>query len=285
MIDRSKRSGRRGLAFGPIVLGLGVMAMGAICLAWRRFDPGQPVPKSFPDRAALADAAAVFMIIAGAAVAWRRTAATGGAALAGWFGLVVVLLMNGPGVVRHYRELEPYSDAAEQLAIAAAGLIVFADCGGIEAGLARRVVRGGQWVFGACAVLFGLAHFFYLDLTAPLVPQWLPPSQLFWACATGAAQVAAGLAILAGVQDRLAAILLTVMYASFTPLVHAPMLLADPSRFGVWTENALNLALTGSAWVVANSLFGAPPVPWRAQPSRAGNLEGASGRRPDKGAQ
>lgn len=284
MIDLSKRNERRGLAFGPIVLGLGVMAMGAVCLAWGRFDPGQPVPKSFPHRTALADAAALFMIIAGAAVAWRRTGAIGGAALAGWFGLVVVVLMNGPGVVRHYRVFEPYSDAAEQLAIATAGLIVFAACGGVEARAARRVMRVGQSIFGACAVLFGLAHFFYLDLTAPLVPQWLPPSQLFWACATGAAQVAAGLAILARVQARLAAILLTVMYASFTPLVHAPMLLADPSRFGVWTENALNLALTGSAWVVADSLFEAPTIAWRARPSRAGHLERASDGGPAKGA-
>ena len=35
--------------------------------------------------------------------------------------------------------------------------------------------------------------------------------------------IAAGVAILAGVQARLAAILLTVMFASFTPLVHVPM--------------------------------------------------------------
>jgi hypothetical protein len=56
------------------------------------------------------------------------------------------------------------------------------------------------------------------------------------------------------VQARLAAILLTVMYASFTPLVHVPMLLADPSSHLNWTENAINLVLTGVAWVVADSL-------------------------------
>jgi hypothetical protein len=59
------------------------------------------------------------------------------------------------------------------------------------------------------------------------------------------------------VQARLAAILLTVMYASFTPLVHIPLLLAHASNFDSWTENALNIALTGAAWVVADSL--APP--------------------------
>jgi len=44
------------------------------------------------------------------------------------------------------------------------------------------------------------------------------------------------------------------MYASFTLLVHAPMLLADPSSHGIWAENAENLALIGVAWVVADSL-------------------------------
>jgi len=32
------------------------------------------------------------------------------------------------------------------------------------------------------------------------------------------------------------------------------MLLADPSSRMTWSENALNLALIGAAWVVADSL-------------------------------
>ena len=93
-----------------------------------------------------------------------------------------------------------------------------------------------------------------MNLTAPLVPKWLPPTQEFWAYATGVGHIAAGVAILTGVQARLAAILLTAMYASFTLMVHAPMLLADPASHGNWSENALNLALIGAAWVVADSL-------------------------------
>jgi uncharacterized membrane protein YphA (DoxX/SURF4 family) len=87
-----------------------------------------------------------------------------------------------------------------------------------------------------------------------LGPKWLPPTQEVWAYATGVGHIAAGVAILTGVQARLAAILLTAMFAPFTPLVHAPMLLADPSGYMNWTENALNLALIGAAWVVADSL-------------------------------
>jgi uncharacterized membrane protein YphA (DoxX/SURF4 family) len=156
-------------------------------------------------------------------------------------------------VLAHYAEFGSYSGAAEQLAIAAAGLIVYAASAKIDATRAR-LTRLGQLAFGVCALLFGGAHFFYMNLTAPLVPKWLPPTQEFWAYATGVGHIAAGLAILTGVQARLAAILLTAMYASFTLLVHAPMLLADPSSRVNWSENALNLALIGAAWVVADSL-------------------------------
>jgi uncharacterized membrane protein YphA (DoxX/SURF4 family) len=162
--------------------------------------------------------------------------------------------MNGRLVLAHYAEFGSYSGAAEQLAIAAAGLIVYAAGARIDAALAARLTRLGQLAFGVCALLFGGAHFFYMNLTAPLVPQWLPPTQAFWAYATGVGQIAAGIAILTGVQARLAAILLTAMYVSFTLLVHAPMLLADPSSRINWSENALNLALIGAAWVVADSL-------------------------------
>lgn len=241
-------------ALGWRVYGLGVMALAILCLAWGSFDPGQPVPKSFPDRTALAYAAAAFMLIAGVAIEWRRTAAWAAAALTIYYALIVVVLMNGRVVLAHYAEFGAYSGAAEQLAIAAGALIVYAASANIDAALAARLTRLGQVVFGICAVLFGGAHFFYMNLTAPLVPKYLPPSQEFWAYATGIGHIAAGVAILIGVQARLAAILLTAMYVSFTFLVHLPMLTADPSNHYIWSENAMNLALIGVAWIVADSL-------------------------------
>jgi uncharacterized membrane protein YphA (DoxX/SURF4 family) len=251
------------MGWGWRVYGLGVMALAMVALAWGDFDPGQSVPKGFPDRTVLAYAAAAFMLVAGAAVEWRRTAPWAGAALTAYYALVVVLLMNGPVVLAHAAEFGAYSGVAEQLAIAAGGLIVYAANATIDAGLAARLTRLGQLGFGACALLFGAAHFVYMNLTAPLVPSWLPPSQEFWGYATGVAHIAAGLAILTGVLARLAAILLTAMFAAFTALVHLPMLLADPSSHWIWSENALNLALIGVAWVVADSLARPrrPPAP------------------------
>ena len=242
------------VTFGWRVYGLGVMAMALVCLAWGGFDLSQPIPKTLPDRTVLAYGIAAFMLIAGAAVEWRRTVTWGAGALAAYYAVVVVILMNGRVILAHYAEFGAYSGTAEQLAIAAGGLMVYAANAPIDAVLAARLIRVGQLVFGVCALLFGCAHFFYMNLTAPLVPKWLPPSQLFWGYATGVGHIAAALAILSRVRAHLAAVLLTAMYVSFTLLVHTPMLLADPASHTNWSESALNLALIGVAWVVADSL-------------------------------
>jgi uncharacterized membrane protein len=245
---------RATMTFGWRVYGLGVVALALVSLALGDFDPGQPVPKDFPYRTALAYAAGAFMLVAGAAVLWRRTAAWGAAALAAYYGLIAVVLMDGRMVLRNAGQYMAYSNTAAQVAIAAGGLIVFARYARIDAALAQRLTRLGQIAFGLCAVLFGGAHFVYMNLTAPLVPKWLPPSGEVWGYATGIAHIAGGLAILARVQARLAAILLTVMYASFSVLVHLPLLAGDPDNAWFLAENAVNLALTGVAWVVADSL-------------------------------
>ena len=234
--------------------GAGVIAIACVSLAWSDFDPGQPMRLDFPYRTVFAYAAAAFMLVSAATVEWRQTAPWGSAALAGYFAIVVVILMNGRVVLARPHFFGVYSGAAEQLAIAAGALIVYAATASIDNTLAKRLSRVGQLVFGICAVLFGAAHFVYMNLTTPLVPKWLSPSAEFWARATGLGHIAAGVAIVLGVQSRLAAIVLTCMFASFTALVHLPMLLADPDSHFNWSENALNLALTGVAWVVAESL-------------------------------
>ncbi len=242
------------MAYGWRVYGLGVMALGMASLAFGDFDPGQPVPEKFPARTALAYAAGAFMVVAAAAVEWRRTAAWGATALTVYYALFVVILMNGRLLLTDYAVFLTYENIAMQLAIVAGGLIIYATTARIDAALATRLTRLGRLAFGVCALIFGGAHFVYMNLTAPLVPKWLPPTQEFWGYATGVGFVAAGVAILTGVQARLAATLVTTMLASFALLVHEPMLLADHSIHMNWSESAVNLAVIGAAWVVADSL-------------------------------
>jgi uncharacterized membrane protein len=242
------------MAIGWRVYGVGVMALGMASLAFREFDPGQRVPENFAARIALAYAVGAFMVVAAAAVEWRRTAAWGAAALAAYFALFVVILMNGRFLLTDYAVFVTYENIAMQLSIAAGGLIIYATTARIDAALAARLTRLGQLTFGACALVFGGAHFVYMSNTASMVPKWLPPTQEFWGYATGVCFVAAGVAILTGVRARLAAILVTAMIASFGLLANGPILLADHSTHWNWSESALNLAVCGAAWVVADSM-------------------------------
>jgi uncharacterized membrane protein len=240
--------------FGWRVYGLGVMAVSIVNLVIGDFDPGQPAPSGLPARTALAYVASAFMLLAAAAIEWRRTAAWGSAALTAYYALVVVILMNGPLLLAHYAGYGIYEGMSMQVAMAAGGLIIYATTANIGAALAARLTRIAQMTIGVCSLVWGGAHFVYMNLTAPLVPKWLPPTQEFWGYVTGTCFIAAGVAILTGVKARLAAILLTVMIASFGVLANGRMLLADHSSHFNWTESALNLALIGVAWVVADSL-------------------------------
>lgn len=247
-------------AFGRRVFGIGVIVVAVVVFALRDVDPAGQASGASPGHTLLACATAGVLLIAGAALEWRRTVAWAAGALCAYYAVVVVGFKDGGLILRHAGEFMAYSNTAEQAAVLAAALIVFATYARIDPALAARLTRAGQLAFGVCAILFGGAHFFYMGMTAPLVPAWLPPSQLFWGYATGVFHIAAGVAILTGVKDRLAAVLLTLMYAAFTPLVHLPMLWADPANHRNWTENATNLILTGAAWVVADSLARRAPA-------------------------
>jgi uncharacterized membrane protein len=241
------------MKFGRYILGLGIIAIALVDLIWDQFVYGQPVPKDLPGQAKLAYAAGAFLLAGGAGLLWRRTAAWAAAALGVYYALIVCVVMDGRLLPKNYAEFGLYSGIAEQLALACGALIVYAATAEIDAALSARLMRIGRIAFGVCAVLFGIAHFVYMNMTAPLVPHWLPPNGEFWGYATGVAHILGGIALITGIQARLAAILTTVMYASFTALVHIPMVLATPTRFW-WSENALNLALVGAAWVLADSL-------------------------------
>ena len=243
---------------GRHVFGIGIMAIGLACLVWGDFITGQPVPNDFPHRIALAYTVAAFLLCAGIIMQWRRSASVGAAALAAYYLVIVIIVMHGPVLLARFKEYGVYEGLAEQFAIAAAALIVYATTARIPAPVGARLTLIGQLTLGLCALIFGGAHFVYMNFTAPLVPKWLPPSQVFWGYLTGVAFILAGLAILSRMQARLAAILLAVMLATFTLLVHVRILFADHKTQFNWTELAINLAILGAAWVVADSF--APPA-------------------------
>ncbi len=229
---------------GAILLGLIGLAFGDFALQW------QPVPKGIPAHQALAYASAAMLLAGGLALQVRRTVALGAGGLTLVFGVWVVLL-HGPLVLAHPGRFLPWQGVAEIAAITCGGLVAFASAARLEPGLAASLRGVGRVVFGACLLIFGVSHLLYAKFTAAMVPAWIPPSQMFWTYATAAGHFAAGLALVSGVQARLAARLVTLMFAAFVVTLHAPLVAANLGSHLNWTMLAITLAMTGAAWVVA----------------------------------
>src|SRR5262249_15245498 len=97
------------------------------------------------------------------------------------------------------------------------------------------------------------------NLTTPLVPAYLPWHDS-WAYITGAAYVAAGLAMLFDIVPRLAAALSTAQMGGFLLLIWIPLVAsgqANEFRFGEFVATCL---LTAAGWVVPDSYRDEPSL-------------------------
>ena len=237
---------------GARIYGLAAINMGVLGLIWDEWAAGGiSISAKLPGHVMLAYVASALLVVGGVLINWRR--AWGAALLTALFTLDLLLLC-APSLVKHISVFGYWDASAEPLALAAAGLIAYAASAGIGSQVSERLEYAGRVAFALCLFSFGWAHFAYLDRTVSMVPGWLPPSQMFWAWFTALAAMAAGLAFISGVQALLAARLLTLMYILFGILVHTPILLAGHTTHFNWAENAVNYALAGAAWIVADAL-------------------------------
>jgi uncharacterized membrane protein len=238
---------------GTYVYGFSAVALGLIGLIWGDFATAwQPVAATVPHRTALAYMTAICLLAGGAGMQWRRTAQSGALLLTILYLISAWLWL--PRVLGYPQMIGTWLGFAEQFALVAAGIVAFASLAQPNKLWALRTARIGGSVFGICVVVFGLAHLLALSPTAGMVPKWLPPGQQFWAILTGIAHLLAGISILSGVLANLAGRLLTLMLLTFGALVWLPMLFADPRAHMTWAGNAINLALAGAAWIIADSI-------------------------------
>ncbi|MGN6516323.1 MAG: DoxX family membrane protein [Rhizomicrobium sp.] len=108
----------------------------------------------------------------------------------------------------------------------------------------------GRICFGLALLVFGAMHFIYLDFTAGFIPAWFPHRELL-AEFTGAAHIAAGLAILSGVLARLGATLAGIMYLSWVLVLHIPRVVTMPKDPFEWNGAFVATMLSGAAFIVA----------------------------------
>lgn len=238
------------------VYAAGSIATGLMDLLWRDFEaahqPIQALSDYIPGREILACIAAAWLIAAGTALLFRRTARAGAWALAAIYLVFAAFWLprfyTAPRILGFRLPLlfGLLVGVAQQLILVAAAEIIHA----FPAGPSRLV----RWTFGLAALDFGLAHLTGVQQVAGMVPKWMPFGGDFWVILTGIAFVLAALAILSGIQDVLAARLLASMLFVFSLLVLAPNAVAHPANHVPWGSNAYNLAAVGAIWIFAESV-------------------------------
>lgn len=244
--------------FAAVMIWLGAMGLskGTFVPVW------QPVPNWVPAREALAYLCAFISLTSGIGLLWQRTAAI--AARVVFASLMVWLLaLRLPNLFFQTPVvLVAWTFGSTAVMVAAAWVLYvwFArdrDRQRLGRFAGHTGVRIARALYGLSLIPFGLAHFMYLDATTVLIPRWLP-WHTAWAYLTGAAFIAAGLAVTAGVFARLAAALSTLQLGLFGLIVWVPRVLAGSVNEFQWGEFVVTCALTAGAWVVADSYRGMP---------------------------
>ena len=226
---------------------LGAILLGAVGIWFHDFAlQWQPVPVGFPLRVQLASASGVLLIVGGAAVLHRSVARAGALVLASVY-VLWLLILHGPIVMSKPGDFGTWNGVAEIVFMIAGAVTLYAAAAGA---LSDKLTYWICLATGLSALVFGAAHFKYAQFAASMVPTWLPPSQIFWAYATGVGHLAAGFSLLSGIRVALGATLLAVMMALFVLLVHVPRVVAAPGEHLEWVMLGVALSLSGSAWVI-----------------------------------
>ena len=248
---------------GVYLLALGTVAAGILDLIWGEFDAAHQqidaLGDHLPGRTVFAYITAVWMISGGAAVLWRRTARAGALAIAIVYFMFAMFWLprfySGPHILGFRFTLFTglLAQMCSQLIVVAGGLLLYASFEPPASFWPKASLVGARWTFGVGSALFGFGHLTRIDIVARMIPRWMPLGAPFWVVVTGIGFVLAGVAILSGVLNVLAARLLGLMLVIFE-LALIPLLFAGPHQHVVWGANAYNLAAAGAAWIFAASI-------------------------------
>ena len=251
------------MKIGVWFYGLGTILTGMLDIAWGAFDashqPIQVLGKNLPGQHILACVAGIWLVAAGLAILWRRSARMGAAASA-----IVYLIFAALWLLRYSAGIHTYGlriavllgvsfGLAQQLMLVAPAAIVYASGASSDSLLQKRAAIAARWMLGLPPVLFGLFHLIGLRVFATIVPHWMPFGY-FWAGLTGIAFVLAGIAICSGIIDVLAARLLALMLLLFEGLVEAPPIFIRLHDQATWGAAVYNVTAIGACWIFAEFL-------------------------------
>lgn len=108
----------------------------------------------------------------------------------------------------------------------------------------NAVLRLGKFLYAIPFVVFGLFHFMGANDMAGMVPI---PGGAIWVYITGVAMLAAGVSMLLGKYDKLAALLLGVLMLVYVLSIHLPAVMGGDQMAMISVLKDLGLA--GGAWM------------------------------------
>jgi uncharacterized membrane protein len=268
---------------GRVVFALAFVALGLLSLFSRDFaSVWQPVPDHVPARALLAMLSGAVMLVGGAGLLIRRTQVPAAFAMM-VYTLIWLLALHVPRVIAGPLHEITWGGCAEIVTLVAACWLLYASDAApgsrpyVASLSGPHAVRAARIAFAVALPLLGLEHLVYAKETAQMVPGWLP-YPMGWACLTGIAHIAAGLAIALDRLPRLAATLEASMMGAFTVLVWIPSVLAAPSQRFAWTGLMISTVITAAAWIVAASYREAPWFSFRHESHSDMKMAGAGWR-------
>ena len=231
----------------PLIYAVGAILLGAVGIYFHDFAmQWQPVPAGVGMRTQLAYLAGALLAVGGALLLVPRLERAGALLLTVFIGLWM-LVLNLPAAIASASHIGAWNSPAEITFMATGALALFVS--GVTSHARPMLLRVARILAGISAMVFGFAHFNYIDFTASIVPGWIP-WKTFWAWATGAGHLAAGVALVSGISARLAAGCEAAMMGSFVVLLHLPRVIAAPDSHVEWIMLGVSSMLTGAALLV-----------------------------------
>jgi hypothetical protein len=253
----------RQMKVGIWFYGLGTVLTGIVNIAWGAFDAShQPIKSlnmNLPTQQILAYVAGVWLVAAGLAILWRRSARIGAVASA-----IAYLIFAALWLFRYYAGVHALGwridillgvtfGLAQQLMLVAPAVIVYVSTASPDSSLQKRAAIAARWMLGLPPVIFGIFHVIGIRVFASIVPHWMSFGY-FWAGLTGIAFFLAGCAICSGIMDVLAARLLALMLLLFEGFVEIPPIFSRLHNQPTWGAAVYNVTAIGACWIFAEFL-------------------------------
>jgi uncharacterized membrane protein YphA (DoxX/SURF4 family) len=195
------------------------------------------------------------LIAAGLAIVFNIRARTVAAVLGAAFLFLVIFDHIPAELAASPAHLGAWTNAFKALTLCGGAWTVvgsLAESNANHNGLLETLMPFGRYFLPITVVAFGFDHFLYPVFVASLVPKWIP-GPVFWTYFAAVALIASGVAMIANVQARLAALMLGIMILLWFIMLHLPRAIADPhsGNGNEWTSVCEALAFSGIAFVLA----------------------------------